>query len=202
MPRRARRIPIFALLIAACGSPGADRSGSEPDILPSVDLVGLDGDTVRLTEQRGKALLVNFWASWCAPCRGELPALAAYYRTLDTARVAFVGISVDDTREAAVEFIASFDAPYPWFHAGPPIQGVFGFIGLPYTLIVDPHGRIVTEIYGFGSVAEWERLQRTLEAHMPDVPPVRDSASATPARDSATASRAPDPALPTALGAS
>lgn len=65
--------------------------------------------------------------AWFTPCRWELPALAAWYRTLDTARVAFVGISVDATRAAAVEFIAEFDAPYRWFHAGPGIQAPFGF---------------------------------------------------------------------------
>jgi len=132
-----------------------------------VSLIGHEGDTVHLAEYRGKALLINFWASWCTPCRGELPALAAWYRTLDTARVAFVGISVDATREAAAEFIAEFDVPYRWFHAGPGMQAVFDFFALPYTLVVDPQGRIVEEVYGFGSIAEWEHLQRTLESALP-----------------------------------
>lgn len=124
-----------------------------------------------LADHRGKALLVNFWASWCTPCRAEIPALAGYYRTLDTARVAFVGISVDGSAEAAREFIAEFDPPFPWFHAGPEMQAVFGFFALPYTLIVDPQGHVVEEFYGFGSLAEWERLQRTLESALPGADP-------------------------------
>ncbi len=93
--------------------------------------------------------------------------LSAWYRTLDTAVVEFVAISADADRRAAVEFIEPFGVPFPWFYAGPDIQDAFGFIGLPYTLIVDPGGRIVESLYGFGSVEEWERLQRTLEAQLP-----------------------------------
>lgn len=134
--------------------------------LPRVSLVSFDGDSTSFAAYRGKALLVNFWASWCLPCREELPQLDAYYRTLDRDRVEFLAISTDETREAALSFIEPFDLPFPLFHGGSAMQESFGYVALPYTLIVDARGRVVEEVYGFGSSDTWERLTSLLEAEM------------------------------------
>ncbi|MDX1579211.1 MAG: TlpA disulfide reductase family protein, partial [Gemmatimonadota bacterium] len=135
--------------------------------LPNVPLVSFAGDTTALSDYRGKALLVNFWASWCAPCRKELPKLKEYYGTLDRDRVEFLAISVDEERADAVAFIEPFDPPFPLFYGGPGMQNHFHYLGLPFTLIVDARGRIVEEIHGFGSAETWEYLTETLEAEMP-----------------------------------
>ncbi len=134
--------------------------------LPDVPLVDFGGDTTRFADHRGKALLINFWASWCLPCQDELPKLDSYYRTLDRSAVEFLAISVDEDRDAAAEFIAPFRLPFPLFYGGPGMQEHFHYIGLPFTLIVDRRGRIVEEIHGFGSQETWNHLTSTLEAEM------------------------------------
>jgi len=135
--------------------------------LPDVPLVSFVGDTTRFAEYRGKALLVNFWASWCLPCREEIPQLKKYYATLDRDRVEFLAISVDEDRQAGLEFIEPFELEFPVFHNGPMMQQEFHYTGLPFTLIVDTRGRIVEEIRGFGSAETWSRLTEALEAEMP-----------------------------------
>ena len=134
--------------------------------LPDIPLITFGGDTTTFAEHRGKALLVNFWASWCAPCRAELPKLNEYYETLDLDRVEFLAISVDEDRDAGLDFIEPFEVPFPIFYGGPEMQEYFHYMGLPFTLIVDRRGRIVEEIHGFGSADTWEYLTGKLQDAM------------------------------------
>ena len=126
----------------------------------------LEGEPAGFGDHAGKVLLVNFWASWCAPCERELPQLKSFYGTLDRDLVEFLAISADESRGAAIEFIAPFDVPFPTFYGGPGMREHFGYDGLPYTLVVDPAGRVVEEVLGFGSLDNWEHLQRTLRAEI------------------------------------
>lgn len=145
--------------------------------LPDVPLVAFDGDTARFAEYRGRALLVNFWASWCLPCREELPQLAELYEDLaDTDRpyVEFLAISDDDDPAAARRFIEPFRLPFPVFRGGGAMQERFGYVALPYTLIVDYRGRIVQELYGFGSPESWSRLTSALRAEIERARPSSD----------------------------
>ena len=131
--------------------------------LPRVVLAGFDGEEATFDRWAGKALLVNFWASWCVPCQREIPQLIRYYDELDTAHVEFIGVSADETRGAALAFIEPFDVPFPQFYGGLGMQEDFGFFGLPYTIVVDHHGRIVEEVFGFGNEENWRYLQGVLE---------------------------------------
>ncbi|MDH3732346.1 MAG: TlpA family protein disulfide reductase [Gemmatimonadota bacterium] len=188
----ARRVEVYdprsGALVRATTVPaawstfGVDRHGAlfhfDPDAieatapvperrpLPDVTLATFEGDSARFTDWSGKALLVNFWASWCVPCQRELPQLKAFYQTLDHERVEFLGISADETRGAAVEFIGDFELPFPQFYGGMEMQTAFGFFGLPYTIVVDPRGQIVEEIYGFGNPETWEYLKGVLAEEM------------------------------------
>lgn len=156
-----------------------DATAPEPERapLPDVSLRSFEGDTVFFAAYRGKALLVNFWASWCEPCKKELPQLAAHYETLDRDRVEFVGISEDSDTTAARTFAARLRLPFPLFFGQGRMREHFRYVGLPYTLVVDYRGRIVEEIHGFGSEASWRRLTATLdreiERAVPDPEAVR-----------------------------
>lgn len=124
---------------------------------------GLDGSPQTLASFRGRVLVVNYWATWCAPCREEIPMFVRLQREYEAKNVQFIGISVDQVdkiREFAKEFainypllIAGFDAVELSRQAGNK-AGV-----LPYTLIMDRQGRIAASLVG--GISE-ERMRSTL----------------------------------------
>jgi thiol-disulfide isomerase/thioredoxin len=120
------------------------------------------GDTVTLARYRGKVTLVNFWASWCDPCREEFPHMGALYR--DFARkdfdIAAISDDVDDAKMRA--FVRDFGAPFPILVGGGQMKGTYHYRGLPYSVLLDRRGLIVQRIFGFGGAAEFRALRETI----------------------------------------
>jgi thiol-disulfide isomerase/thioredoxin len=112
----------------------------------------LDGTSLDLSSLRGKVVVVNFWASWCAPCRGEAPALEQIYREQKAKGVAFAGVDIKDDQQPAKAFVRKFKVEYPSivdqdgqvtlaFRDVPPNA-------VPSTLILDRQGRIAASVIG------------------------------------------------------
>lgn len=119
------------------GAPGLRAGGVAPDFT----LTTFAGKTVRLADFRGRPVVLNFWASWCPPCRAEAPALT-WVATSKTGQVTFLGIDVRDRESKARDFIAEFAVPYP---NGPDPGGVeaqYRGIGIPYTVFIGPDGTV------------------------------------------------------------
>lgn len=103
---------------------------------------------VALAQFMGRPVVVNFWASWCPPCRKEMPALAATARRVG-AEVAFVGIDANDQRSAALAFAAKTGVKYPLaYDANGTVAGDYGVRGLPTTFFVSANGDVVGEQVG------------------------------------------------------
>ena len=146
------------------------RSGSAEDgavsALTSVTLPDLAGGSARLEHWRGKVVVVNFWASWCAPCREEVPGLVRIQQRFAANGLQVVGIAVDTadkSRQAANEMGIS----YPILIAGAEVIDLTRRLGnraggLPYTVVLDREGRLVTTHLGLLSEAQLERLVRPL----------------------------------------
>ena len=119
---------------------------------------------VSLARFRGRPVLVNFWASWCVPCRREMPRLEAAYRRY-AGRVAFVGIDYRDQDDDARAFVAKTGVTYPSGVDGDGAVGTrYGIYGLPTTVFVDAQGRIVGRFLGEMSAA---RLDTALTQLVP-----------------------------------
>jgi cytochrome c biogenesis protein CcmG/thiol:disulfide interchange protein DsbE len=116
---------------------------------PSFTLALFDGRELRLEDYRGKVVFVNFWASWCPPCRAEAPMLEAMWRELKDRDVLFVGNNTQDEEPKARAFVEEFGLTYA---NGRDPRGTiaidYGVWGLPEAFIVDPMGRITYKHIG------------------------------------------------------
>jgi thiol-disulfide isomerase/thioredoxin len=129
---------------------------------PPFALPDLAGDTVTLERFAGRVTLVNFWASWCHPCREEFPLMAELYGALDHRDFAVVAISDDVDHRAMRDFVAEFDPPFPILVGSGRMKRIYHYRGLPYSVLLDRHGRVVERIFGFGGEAEFRRLRQAI----------------------------------------
>lgn len=130
-------------------------SGSEIDGQPApyFSLATLDGDTLTLADLKGQVVVLNFWATWCAPCRVEIPDLIEMQDDLTAEGVRFVGIAVNDLgREAIEAFAAEADFNYPIVLGDGEISDAYGGVyALPTTILIDRDGMVRHKITGLVS---------------------------------------------------
>jgi cytochrome c biogenesis protein CcmG, thiol:disulfide interchange protein DsbE len=136
---------IVALLMGCAATADVDtpaRAAPEMDQpAPRLTVTALDGQTFDLAKLRGKVVLVNFWATWCAPCRREMPVLDAFYRRYREQGLELIGISVDFARDAAKMRKASAAVSYPTAMVNDmPVNGFGTPDGVPVTYVVDVDG--------------------------------------------------------------
>ena len=119
----------------------------------------LDGRTLALADLRGKVVMVDFWASWCPPCRKEAPALAEVYRDYAGRDVEFVGVDIWDRREDAQEFVTRYGVPYP---NGIDINGTiaidYGVRGIPEKFFIGRDGTLLKKFVGPMDAAALRRV--------------------------------------------
>lgn len=140
-----RQGQIPGVAVNTTGQIGRVRSGPAADFAIST----FDGGTFRLSEQRGKVVVVNFWASWCPPCREEAPVLERGWRLYRDRDVVFVGLDIWDTERDARAFLRRFGVTYP---NGPDPRGAvaidYGVTGIPETFFVRPDGTVARHWIG------------------------------------------------------
>jgi len=130
--------------------------------------VGEGRDSLRWNDVGGRIVLVNFWASWCAPCREEMPALDSLAASFDTSRVVFVALSDDVDGAAAREFLLVFGG-FPRLRVGLGLGRLkrdYHYVGLPFTVLVGGDGRIVRRWYGYGGPLQIAQIGAAIRAEL------------------------------------
>jgi cytochrome c biogenesis protein CcmG/thiol:disulfide interchange protein DsbE len=116
---------------------------------PDFTLTTFKGTTISLEDLRGKPAVINYWASWCPPCRVEAPLLERTWRAYKKRGLIFLGVNIQDRKEDALNYIREFDITYP---NGPDPTGEiaidYGVSGLPVTFFVSSKGEVVRRWVG------------------------------------------------------
>ncbi len=119
--------------------------------------------TIELADYRGGPVILNFWASWCVPCRREMPALQATHEELGGA-VTFIGINHQDDRDAAMDLLAEVGVTYSsGFDPEGKVAAGYGVFGMPTTVFISPDGAVVAQHTGELSAAE---LEQAIDDHL------------------------------------
>jgi thiol-disulfide isomerase/thioredoxin len=187
VPHLRASLAVLALLLAACG--GGESAAAECDPIPGVraglcltppdqrvaapaeayPVLGDEDERRSLDEWRGQVLVLNFWASWCGPCRVEQPDLNAAHDALDGDDVAFLGVNIEDSPAAnGLAHEREFEIPYPsLFDPSNDLAFGFGASGPrvpPSTLFLDRDGRVAARVLGTVGTAEVVGLAEAIAA--------------------------------------
>jgi peroxiredoxin len=149
-------LAVLALVVAGCSDDVGGVASTPEDQradAPSFSLDGLDGGTVSLADFAGAPVLINFWASWCEPCREEMPALQRF--STATQGVKVLGIAVNDAPSDSRAFARQVGVTFPLaVDRDASLAAKYGVTGLPVTVLVDAQGRVVSTTRGPVSEAD------------------------------------------------
>ena len=155
-----------------CALPVAERQLA-PDItlpvLPSAAGFASGVEELSLADFAGRVVIVNFWASWCGPCRIEQPDLNAVHALLPDTEVVVIGVNIEDTQANALAHLAEFDVPYlSLFDPVNELAGRFRGIGartIPSTVFLDTEGRVAARLLGLTDTREMAALAGAVTPH-------------------------------------
>lgn len=134
---------------------GLNKENLQP--VPEVELQTLDGQSFQLSSLRGRVVLLNFWATWCVPCRSEIPEFNVMHRDLESQGLSIVGVSTYDSANDVRNFWNDIPQNYTSLIGDSGVESKFAVSGLPTTFIIDRNGNIRAKIIG-------ERKRDTFEA--------------------------------------
>jgi thiol-disulfide isomerase/thioredoxin len=155
------------VLIIALRQWGAHRLANlQSTSAPDIEMKQLDGVPLRLSDFRGKVILLDFWASWCAPCRQEIPRFVQWQKMYGERGLQVIGVAMDDDLSAAQKFSREFNVNYPVVAGSVKLTDRFGGIfGLPANIVLARDGKTISRHIGS---ADLSLLERELTAQLAD----------------------------------
>jgi len=145
---------ITAFLLLGCdnSTPEApvSKGGLVGQVAPDFTLKDMQGQTVTLSQFRGKVVILNFWATWCPPCREEMPSMQRLYRNLESKGLVLLAVNVEKNGKGAVsQFLQKTPYTFPILLDGESVvQNTYGVFRFPESFIIDRNGVVVEKIIG------------------------------------------------------
>jgi peroxiredoxin len=179
-------VAVVAAAMLYFGFHMARRSGPAPPPItksgpaPDFTLQSLDGNSMRLSDLRGKAVLLNFWATWCSPCKIEMPWFIELQKQYGAQGLQIVGVAMDDSsKEDIAKFAKEMGVNYPVLLGKEEVGEAYGGVpALPETFFIGRDGKIVDKIIGLKGKAEIEdSIKRALNTRAPNPPATAASVS-------------------------
>ena len=147
-------------LLPQCGKEKKSPAGLAPDFT----LKTLDGQEITLSQLKGKTVLLDFWATWCGPCRESIPHLIQLYNNYRENGFELIGMDVGESDlEAVRRFVKSMDIPYPIVVAPDDVAKRYRVSGIPATVLIDREGNIRERMAGFNSTIAQELTRKVAE---------------------------------------
>ncbi len=157
--------PALAALAAAPFVPAARAALAPASPAPDFTLRSNEGRNLRLSEQRGRVVMVNFWATWCGPCKVEMPHLNRLYEKYRSAGFVLLGVNVDEDPKQAVALASRLGVTFPvLFDHEKLVSRLYALDSMPSTVLIDRDGKVrqVHRGYREGVEAVYERQVREL----------------------------------------
>jgi peroxiredoxin len=130
-------LPLAATQAATATTPAASAA-----IAPDFSLAARGAKTLSLSQYRGQVVMLNFWATWCGPCRQEMPLLDAMYKRYKAMGFTLIGVNVEPDPKAAEEFLAKLPVTFPVaFDVDSKVSKLYDVQGMPSTVIIDRKGK-------------------------------------------------------------
>ena len=150
---------ILGITMLACGS----REGTKQADNPDFTLQALDGVEYKLSELKGQVVVIDFWATWCPPCRNSIPAFIRLYNKYREQGFTILGIGLDD-EQALRDFSKQMQIPYPILIGNNEIAKAYQVTGIPKTIFLDKEGKIRKSQTGFAPEleAQFDQFIRSL----------------------------------------
>ncbi|MEW8232043.1 MAG: TlpA disulfide reductase family protein [Candidatus Thiodiazotropha endolucinida] len=131
---------VAGVLLLACGYTVA---ANQPSMAPDFTLKSREGVNIKLSELRGQVVMVNFWASWCGPCRQEMPLLQQLFDRYQSLGFSLLGVNVDEDRAAADKMLSDLPVSFPILYDDrSKVSKQYQVKAMPSTFMVDRDGRI------------------------------------------------------------
>ncbi|MFQ3251440.1 TlpA disulfide reductase family protein [Glaciecola sp.] len=153
---------LLALSVASVSAMAKPASG---ELSPDFTLKSRDGGNIKLSEQRGNIVMVNFWASWCGPCREELPAFEELYQEYQDMGVEILAVNVDDEAEKANVLLQDIEVSFPvLYDTSGEVSELYDVSAMPTTVLIDRDGnvRLLHPGYRKGDEKKYEKAIKML----------------------------------------
>jgi peroxiredoxin len=125
-------------------------SGLEGQAAPDFSLKSSTGENLRLSEYRGEVVMINFWATWCGPCRQEMPLLDELYSRYERVGFNLLGVNIDDDSSRAMKMVADLGVSFPvLFDARKEVSKLYQVNAMPVTVLVDRDGNVRHVHHGY-----------------------------------------------------
>jgi peroxiredoxin len=140
----------LGLLITVFAATSLASSGLEGQVAPDFALKSSTGQNLRLSEYRGNVVMINFWATWCGPCRQEMPLLDELYTRYERVGFSLLGVNIDDDSRRAMQMIEDLGVSFPvLFDARKEVSELYEVEAMPVTVLVDREGNIRYVHHGY-----------------------------------------------------
>jgi thiol-disulfide isomerase/thioredoxin len=161
------RTLVTAILFAgaAVSATAQAQPQAETRAFPDLEFAGAEGGAVRLSQLKGNVVLINVWATWCGPCRMELPVVQKMYDHYSDRNFVVVAVNIDADRRKIEPFMKRYNISLPIYYASPEDAGQMTALGIPSTFLIGPDRMLLDNQVGYSPDVE-ERWKSIIEKHL------------------------------------